>query len=112
LEEFLETAEKKGMAGGASASPEASSAVSESSDGVPAGSVGSDEDDAPRSGGYRLPDHDPELDPDLGGEVFDLSDYPLDTRRISPPHSAIERVLSRHPLDLHLNLGRGKRTLH
>ena len=126
LEEFLEEAEKKAVAGDASDSEEISSAASDLPDDVSRGSedssdVGDSDGGSPSTTGAddsNLPTPDPELDfleDDIGGAFGAVPYIPgMD----GAPFSAIESTLHHYPRALGLDLldlltgKRKKRTLH
>ena len=118
LEEFLETAEKKASAEDAAAPLKSSSAVSESSRGVPKGSVGVDESSSADSSADGLPDHSPGRDHSLDDEGLDFGATPYVTGILPSSFSAVERSLRRafgasdlQPLDP-VTGKRRKRVLH
>jgi hypothetical protein len=118
LEEFLETAEKKASAEDAAGPDESSSAVSESSRGVPKRHVGVGEGSAADSSADGLPDHSPGRDHPLDDEGFDFGSTPYVTGILPSSLSAVERSLRQafgasdlHPFDP-ITGKRRKRVLH
>jgi hypothetical protein len=114
LEEFLEGAEKKGSAEGASASNETPSAISNGNEGVSGKRMGKGEAVATDNGSDNLPDYDPELDDLVGYKGFGLGFLPgLTGFGGIPLSSSIERILrQRFPQLAHPAGKRGKNILH